>query len=58
MTETTHVELGGKSKYEVALQIAHNIILTIEGKKLADVSRDHYLKTVSHAINALNGHRD
>ena len=56
MADKIEVEVSGKSKFEVAHLIAFNIITLIEGKNLKDVSRDHYLKTVSQAVQALQGH--
>lgn len=53
MADNVNVELGGKSKYEVAHTIAVQIITVIEKKKLGDVSRQHYLHTVADAIDAL-----
>lgn len=55
MAEKVHVDLGGKSKYEVAHTLALQIITVIEGKNLADVSRQHYLHAVADAIDALAG---
>jgi hypothetical protein len=49
------VEVTGKSKYEVAHQIAFNILTVIEKKKLEQVSRTDYLNAVADAIRALGG---
>ncbi|MCK1706132.1 hypothetical protein IVA86_33205 [Bradyrhizobium sp. 146] len=54
MAEKVTVDLGGKSKYEVAHTIALQIITVVEGKNLADVSRQHYLHAIADAIDALH----
>jgi hypothetical protein len=55
MSEKLEVEVTGKSKYEVAHQMAHNIIHLIDKKKYADVSRQEYLRAVSESLTVLNG---
>lgn len=55
MSEKIEVEVTGKSKYEVAHQMAHNIITLIDKKKISEVSRQHYLQAVSESTTVLNG---
>ena len=57
MADKIDVEVTGKSKYEVAHTIAHNIITIVEKKKLSETSRKEYLNAVSEAIDALRGVR-
>jgi hypothetical protein len=56
MADKLEAEFGGKSKYEVAHTLAFNIITKIEKKALSDVTRNHYLQTVSDSIHALEGY--
>ncbi len=55
MADKLEAEFGGKSKFEVAYTVAFNIITKIEKKSLGDVTRKHYLQTISDAIHALEG---
>jgi hypothetical protein len=55
MSDKLEVEVTGKSKYEVAHQMAHNIITLIEKKKLSEASRHKYLTAVFQSIIVLNG---
>jgi hypothetical protein len=52
MTEKVEVEIGGKSKYEAALQMARRIL---ELEKKTDITRQEYLTTVYQCITVLNG---
>jgi hypothetical protein len=54
MAEKVNVEIGGRSKYEMAIQMADTILLTIEKKKLSEVSRQQYLEAVYQSIVVLN----
>lgn len=56
MADKVEVAVPGKSRYEVAHQIALNIITVVEQKKLAEVSRKHYLHAVADAWDALGGY--
>jgi hypothetical protein len=51
--EKIEVEVIGKSRYEIAHRMAMNILTVIEGYKLADVTREQYLSTVTQCVNAL-----
>jgi hypothetical protein len=55
MADKLEVEVTGKSKYEVAHNVAINILTILEKKKLSDVTRKEYLHTVADAIDALHG---
>jgi hypothetical protein len=48
------VQVTGKSKYEVAHEMAINILTVMEKKKYADITRKEYLTAVSQAIDALH----
>lgn len=54
MADKVSVELGGKSKYEVAQLMARQI-LELEGKWDAKLTRQEYLKTMLQCIGTLNG---
>lgn len=56
MADKIEAEFGGRSKYEVAHTVAINIITKIEKKNLSDVTRKHYLQTISEAILAMQGY--
>jgi hypothetical protein len=52
------VELGGKSKYEVAHEMTRVILVTLEKKDhYKDVTRQEYLETVRQCISTLNGNK-
>lgn len=55
MAEKVEVEIGGRSKSEIAHLIALNIIRDIEGKSLKEFGRNEYLKVVWQATLALSG---
>ncbi|WP_316398500.1 hypothetical protein [Bradyrhizobium sp. 33ap4] len=55
MPENVNVELGGKSRHEVAYKMAFDIITKIEKKSLSDVTTEHYLATVRNSGRALSG---
>jgi hypothetical protein len=57
MADQIEVEVTGKSIYEVAHQIALNIIHQCENKKLAQINRKEYLNAVVDAVFALRGSR-
>jgi hypothetical protein len=57
MADKLDVQVTGRSKYEVAHQMAINILEVIGKKKLNEVSRKDYLNAVSEAIDALAGVR-
>ncbi|MCP3477688.1 hypothetical protein NLM33_46975 (plasmid) [Bradyrhizobium sp. CCGUVB1N3] len=53
MADKVSVELGGRSKYEVAEHMAREILYNLEGKSKA--TREEYLQAVYISIRALNG---
>jgi hypothetical protein len=55
MADKITVEMGGQSKYQVAHQIANNIITVIDKKSIGQVTRVEYLSCVAEAIKALDG---
>jgi len=55
MAEKVNVEIGGKSKYEVAKQMAE-FIFDLEGNaSMRGVTRQQYLRAVSECMNVLEG---
>jgi hypothetical protein len=50
------VEIGGRSKYEVAHRIAL-ALLSIDGKKGPNLTRKEYLTAIADAMDALSGIR-
>jgi hypothetical protein len=54
VADKIEVEVTGKSKYEVAHQMAFNILTVIEKKKLSEITRKEYLTAVSQSIDALH----
>jgi hypothetical protein len=55
MAETTEVQVTGRSKYEMAHQMAIQIITAIEGKSLQNVNRMEYLRAHHDCIQVLSG---
>ena len=56
MAETVQVEVTGKSKAEVAQEMARLIFVVMERKtNFQGVTRNEYLKTVVQCVDALNG---
>jgi hypothetical protein len=50
------VDVTGKSKYEVAQDMARIILITLEQKPhYQGVTRKEYLRAVAQSIDALNG---
>lgn len=54
MADNVSVEIGGKSKYEVAQMMARQI-LELEGKWGERLTRQDYLLAVYQSIATLNG---
>lgn len=54
VAEKIDVEVTGKSKYEVAHQMAVQILTAIEKKKWEQVSRQEYLEAHSQAVAGLD----
>ena len=57
MADQVEIEVTGKSIYEVANQIAMNIIRHCEQSSLQEKGRQHYLEAVVDAYMALKGTR-
>ncbi|KYK47670.1 hypothetical protein A1D31_30100 [Bradyrhizobium liaoningense] len=55
LADKVNVELGGKSKYEVARQMADTILFSIEGKRMDGITRKEFLKAVEDCMTVLNG---
>jgi len=56
MAEKVNVELTtGKSKSEVAFDMARLILLSMEKRELKDIKRTEYLKTIVQCVDALGG---
>ena len=55
MAEATEVQVTGRSKYEMAHQMAIQILTAIEGRALQSVSRLEYLRAHHDCIRVLNG---
>lgn len=55
MADKIDVDVTGKSKYEVAADMARLILITIEDKNWKDISRKDYLAAVAQSIDALGG---
>lgn len=53
MADKVKVELGGKSKYDVAYTMANDILFSFEKKQTA--TREEFLKTVWECIHVLDG---
>jgi hypothetical protein len=51
----TEVQVTGRSKYEMAHQMAIQILTSIEGRSLESVSRAEYLQAHRDCIQALSG---
>lgn len=54
MADKVNIELGGKSKYEVARSMAQQI-LELENKWGPQLTREEYLKTVLQCTHVLSG---
>lgn len=55
MSEKVKVELGGKSKYEVAKDMAE-LIFALEGRaNLSGIKREEYLRAVHQSLVVLEG---
>lgn len=51
------LEIGGKSRHEVATEMAHTILISIEKKSWSAITRQEYLETVVQCAEALSGIR-
>lgn len=49
------IEIGGKSKYEVAHSMAEIVLRSFEKKDNQSISRNEYLQTVAQCVRALEG---
>ena len=57
MAEKLNVEVTGKSKYEVAHQMATEILFSIEGKNWSNITRKDYLKAHYDALRVLESYQ-
>ena len=57
MADKIEVEVTGKSPAEVAHQMAIQILINVETKKLSQISRKDYLNAHVDAVLALRGSR-
>jgi len=57
MADTVDVQVTGKSKEEIAHQMAMHLLINIGGKKLSEISRKDYLNAHVDAVLALSGSR-
>jgi hypothetical protein len=55
MPEDTEVQVTGRSRYEMAHQMAIQILTAIEGRALQSVSRSEYLRAHYDCIRVLSG---
>ena len=55
MADKVDVEVTGKSKYEVAHEMAMQILLTVESRKWGSFNRADYLKAHYDALMVLEG---
>jgi hypothetical protein len=55
MADKLEVEVTGKSKAEVAHQMAIQILFSVESKKWGQFSRTEYLNAHADAVDALQG---
>jgi len=53
MADRIDVDVTGKSKYQVADEMARHILYTVERK--AGITRNDYLKAVEQCLYVLNG---
>ncbi len=52
---TDRMEFGGKTTSQVAMEMAHFLILNVEGKEIKQIKRDDYLATIAQCVDALGG---
>jgi hypothetical protein len=49
------MEFGGKTTSQVAMEMAHFLILNVDGKEIKQIKRDDYLATIAQCVDALGG---
>ena len=52
---TDRMEFGGKTTSQVAMEMAHFLILNVDGKEIKQIKRDDYLATIAQCVDALGG---
>jgi hypothetical protein len=55
MSDKVEVEVTGKSKYEVAQEMARLILTVMEQREIKSIKRSEYLLAVAQSIAALHG---
>jgi hypothetical protein len=55
VAENLNVQVTGKSKYEVAHEMAIQILVSVEGKNWSTIKREDYLKAHYDALVVLDG---
>lgn len=56
MTDKLDVEVTGKSIYEVAHEMATQVLFSVESKKWGAITRQEYLRAHYDALRVLRGH--
>jgi hypothetical protein len=54
MADRLDVDVTGKSKYQVAQEMAMTILVNIENKKFSEIKRLDYLEAVYQSMRVLN----
>ncbi|MEZ0061437.1 hypothetical protein ABIF26_006980 [Bradyrhizobium elkanii] len=55
MADRIDVDVTGKSKYEVAHEMARYILLNLESRETKSIKRHEFLHLVADCIDTLNG---
>ncbi|SRR5579871_599447 len=55
MADHIDVDVTGKSKFEVAEEMAYHILINMEKKSWETVTREEYLQLIADCIDALSG---
>ena len=55
MADRIDVDVTGKSKFEVAEEMAYHILINMEKKSWETVKREEYLQLIADCIDALSG---
>jgi hypothetical protein len=57
MADPIDVDVTGKSKFEVAEEMAHHILMNMEKKSWETVTREEYLHLIADCIDVLSGEK-
>jgi hypothetical protein len=57
MADPIDVDVTGKSKFEVAEEMAHHILINMEKKSWETVTREEYLHLIADCIDVLSGRK-